>query len=181
MSSESQPNDAAAPREEIGRSSDEVETSPQNLDASAPMQEDDPAQQDVSQGDAPVAMEEVQEPVLENESRAADNSDEGEPAAQPQEQGEAGGQAQGEVLACLSGMDEEVFNSLPVGMQCEVVEQNRVAAEVAGQLDSASGLNPEALAVLPEEMRWEVIEEDQRKQRAREWDQAPVIRRTPKR
>jgi len=128
--------------------------------SSAPMQEDEPEVQAEPQGHGPAAMQEEPEQPAEVQ---ADASAEDSIAARA---------LQGEALACPPGMDQEVFDCLPVEMQREVVEQNRVATEVAGQLDSASGLNPEALATLPEDMRREVIEQDQRERRSME--QAPA-------
>lgn len=64
-------------------------------------------------------------------------------------------------LLCPPGMDQEVFNCLPLDMQQEVLELHRGALEVAAQLDSTSGLDPEALAALPEDMRREIILQDQ--------------------
>jgi hypothetical protein len=60
---------------------------------------------------------------------------------------------------------------LPVEMQQELVEQHQTTQTVAAQLDSASGLDPEALAALPEEMRREVIAQEQIE---RQRDQAPA-------
>jgi hypothetical protein len=71
-------------------------------------------------------------------------------------------------MVCPPGMDLEVFNSLPVEMQREVVEQHQATLDLAAQLDSASGLDPEALAALPEDMRLEVIAQEQRERRLRE-------------
>eukprot|EP00934_Nitzschia_sp_Nitz4_P006861 Nitzschia sp. Nitz4//scaffold116_size91068//11601//24470//NITZ4_004949-RA/size91068-processed-gene-0.22-mRNA-1//1//CDS//3329533551//6851//frame0 len=68
-------------------------------------------------------------------------------------------------LLCPDGMDEEVFNSLPVEMQLEIVEQARATAELAAQLEPGSSLDLEALAALPEDMRREVIEQEQRERR----------------
>ena len=72
-------------------------------------------------------MQDERQPDQQADSRA-DVAEEA-PAAEAQQR---------ENLACPPGMDQEVFNSLPVEMQREVVEQDRVAAEVGGQLDSAS-------------------------------------------
>uniref|UniRef100_A0A7S4S0Y2 HECT-type E3 ubiquitin transferase n=1 Tax=Ditylum brightwellii TaxID=49249 RepID=A0A7S4S0Y2_9STRA len=71
-------------------------------------------------------------------------------------------------LVCPSGMDLEVFNSLPLEMQQEVIEQHQATMNVATQLDSTSSLDPEALAALPEEMRREVIAQEQQERRMRE-------------
>lgn len=71
-------------------------------------------------------------------------------------------------LLCPPGMDLEVFNSLPLEMQQEVVSQHRATESVAAELDAASGLDPEALAALPEDMRREVIQQEQQERRLRE-------------
>merc|ERR1711937_946766 len=57
-------------------------------------------------------------------------------------------------------------------MQQEVVNQARETSELANQLDAGSSLDPEALAALPEDMRREVIEQEQQERRMRE--QAPA-------
>lgn len=75
-------------------------------------------------------------------------------------------------LVCPPGMDFEVFSSLPLEMQREIVQQHQETLNVAAQLDASSGLDPEALAALPEEMRREVIEQEQHERRLR--DQAPA-------
>lgn len=62
-------------------------------------------------------------------------------------------------LRCPPDIDPEVFNSLPLEMQQEIVQQHEVDAQI-----SESGLDPEALAALPEEMRREVIEQEQQQQ-----------------
>ena len=65
-------------------------------------------------------------------------------------------------LTCPPGMDLEVFNSLPIDVQQEVVEQHQATLmNVIEQLDSSSGLDPEALAALPEEMQREAIAQEQ--------------------
>jgi len=71
-------------------------------------------------------------------------------------------------LVCPSGMDLEVFNSLPFEMQQEVIDQHQSTADLAAQLDSTSGLDPEALAALPEDMRREVIAQEQRERTLRD-------------
>jgi hypothetical protein len=64
-------------------------------------------------------------------------------------------------LVCPPGMDQEVFNCLPLEMQQEVIELHASALDVSTQIDSTSGLDPEALAALPEDMRREIILQDQ--------------------
>lgn len=78
-------------------------------------------------------------------------------------------------LVCPPGMDPEVFNSLPLEMQQEVVAQHQSTTESAAeQLDAASGLDPEALAALPEDMRREVIEQERQERERRERESAPA-------
>jgi len=75
-------------------------------------------------------------------------------------------------LQCPPGVDEEVFHSLPFEMQQEILEQHTSMAQVAEQLDSASVLDPEALAALPEDMRREVIQQEQQeRERQRQQEQ----------
>jgi hypothetical protein len=76
-------------------------------------------------------------------------------------------------LVCPTGMVEEVFHSLPLEMQQELVEQygGASSAQVAEQLDSSSGLDPEALAALPEDMRREVIQQEQEERERRQQQQ----------
>ena len=52
---------------------------------------------------------------------------------------------------------------IPPEMQQEIIHQQEVAAQI-----SESGLDPEALAALPEDLRREVIEEEQNQQRLRD-------------
>mmetsp|Transcript_14088 Transcript_14088/g.20124 ORF Transcript_14088/g.20124 Transcript_14088/m.20124 type:complete len:3340 (-) Transcript_14088:211-10230(-) len=77
-------------------------------------------------------------------------------------------------LQCPPGMDHDVFHSLPLEMQQEIVTQHQSTESVAAQLDSSSGLDPVALAALPEDMRQEVIQQDQQERRMREQQQAPA-------
>jgi len=78
-------------------------------------------------------------------------------------------------LVCPPGMDPEVFDSLPLEMQQEVVAQHQSTTETAAeQLDAASGLDPEALAALPEDMRREVIEQERQERQRRERESAPA-------
>ena len=48
----------------------------------------------------------------------------------------------------FTDIDEEVFNSLPLEMQQEIVQQHEDATQI-----SESGLDPEALAALPEDSK----------------------------
>ena len=76
-----------------------------------------------------------------------------------------------DVLACPPDVDPEVFASLPLEMQQEVIAQHNATDEVAAQIPGSS-LDPEALAALPEDMRREIIEEEQHQQRLREREAA---------
>ena len=62
------------------------------------------------------------------------------------------------LLTCPPDIDPDVFRSLPVEMQQEIIEQHAQISE--------SGLDPEALAALPEDLRREVIEEEQHQRQA---------------
>jgi len=75
-------------------------------------------------------------------------------------------------LSCPDGMDLDVFNSLPIEMQREVVDEHQASVNVANQLGPDSTLDPEALAALPEEMRNEIIAQEQRQRRLS--DSAPA-------
>jgi hypothetical protein len=105
-------------------------------------------------------------------SDAADLAGDSEPSpaenAPEQPSETTGNEPNANGLVCPPGMDLEVFNSLPMDMQREVVDQHRSTMELAAQLDSTSGLDPEALAALPEDMRREVIAQEQRERRLRE-------------
>lgn len=74
-------------------------------------------------------------------------------------------------LVCPPDIDPEVFSSLPVEMQEDLVNQHRATQELVAQLDGSS-LDPEVLAALPEDMRREVIEQDRRERQMREQQQA---------
>ena len=73
--------------------------------------------------------------------------------------------------SCPPDVDPEVFASLPLEMQQEVIAQHNAMNEVAEQIPGSS-LDPEALAALPEEMRREIIEEERNQQRLREREAA---------
>lgn len=83
-----------------------------------------------------------------------------------------GGSEDDDILQCPPDIDPEVFNSLPVEMQREVIEQAQITESLASQLDAGSSLDPEALAALPEDMRREVIEQEQRQRRLE--DESPA-------
>lgn len=76
-------------------------------------------------------------------------------------------------LVCPPDVDLEVFNSLPIEMQQDCVDQYSATQELAAQLDGST-LDPEVLAALPEEMRREIIEQDRQERRRRERDHAPA-------
>jgi len=72
-------------------------------------------------------------------------------------------------LVCPPDIDEEVFNSLPVDMQRDCIEQHQQQQALASQLDQAqSNLDPEALAALPEDIRREVMMQEEQERRTRE-------------
>ena len=71
-------------------------------------------------------------------------------------------------LVCPPGMDFEVFNCLPPEMQQEVVEEHRSMESITAQIDSTSGLDPEALAALPDDMRREIIAQQQQQSQRNE-------------
>jgi len=96
------------------------------------------------------------------EVEATETSASEEPSASPNENG----------LVCPPGMDAEVFDSLPVDMQREIVEQHRATIMLSEELGSSSSLDPEALVALPEEMRREIIEQEQQERRLRQQQEA---------
>lgn len=96
--------------------------------------------------------------ALENNGVNPDGGSEVEEGATSDSNGE---------LTCPPDIDPEVFASLPLEMQQEVIAQHNTMNEVAAQIPGSS-LDPEALAALPEEMRREIIEEEQQQQRLRE-------------
>ena len=113
------------------------------------------------------------------EAAAASSGDGSAAEAAPAEtaaDASGGGNAPNEFgLVCPPGMDPDVFNSLPLEMQQEVVAQHQSTYESAAeQLDAASGLDPEALAALPEDMRREVIEQERQERERRERESAPA-------
>jgi hypothetical protein len=65
-------------------------------------------------------------------------------------------------------MNQKVFNVLPVEMQLEVVREARETSDLTGQLGAGSSLDPETLAALPEDVRREVIAQEQEERRLRE-------------
>lgn len=79
--------------------------------------------------------------------------------------------SQADALACPPDVDPEVFGSLPLEMQQEVIAEHNAANEVAAQIPGSS-LDPEALAALPEDMRREIIEQELQQQRLREREAA---------
>lgn len=76
-------------------------------------------------------------------------------------------------LICPPDIDLEVFNSLPLEMQQDCVDDYNATQELAAQLDGSS-LDPSVLAELPPEVRREVIEQERRERRIREQEQAPA-------
>ena len=66
------------------------------------------------------------------------------------------------VLSCPIGYDSEVFYSLPVEMQMEIVDQHSETSQQMRELAEASGFDYETLAALPENIRQEVIDQARR-------------------
>jgi len=117
--------------------------------------------EDVRQEEAPVESTSDDEEEESNESTEVENATNNDDMAN--ESNEEENAANGDQLVCPPDIDLEVFNSLPLEMQQEIVQQHEDAAQI-----SESGLDPEALAALPEEMRREIIEQEQQHQRLRE-------------
>jgi hypothetical protein len=100
----------------------------------------------------------VAEPHESNREEEEEKVDDGTPEENVTNDIEGGQQQR-----CPPGIDPDVFDSLPLEVQQEIIQQHEVDAQI-----SESGLDPEALAALPEEMRREVIEQEQQQQRLRE-------------
>lgn len=109
--------------------------------------------------------EEANRPSAESPTDALENNGANPDGGSEVEEG-ATSDSNGE-LTCPPDVDPEVFASLPLEMQQEVIAQHNAMNEVAAQIPGSS-LDPEALAALPEEMRREIIEEEQQQQRLRE-------------
>jgi hypothetical protein len=140
-----------------------------DVDASIDVNSSQPAEQDSNQeaaGDTEEQVEAVEEQTAANDRDATYNVENSI---------ETEGSQEGE-LTCPPDIDADVFNSLPLEMQQEICREhaeatNGIAAEIEG-----SGLDPEALAALPEEMRREIIEQERQQQQRRqqESDAAPA-------
>ena len=76
-------------------------------------------------------------------------------------------------LVCPPDIDPEVFESLPLDMQQDLVSQHAATQELAAQVEGTS-IDPDVLAELPEDMRNEILEQQRREREARERDEAPV-------
>ncbi|KAL7543885.1 hypothetical protein ACHAXR_013277 [Thalassiosira sp. AJA248-18] len=127
------------------------ENTEENADDEVPV-DDDQAPEDVALEEGGAAPEEGGAPD-ESEENVANNDE------LANEENDTSTQE----LICPPDIDPEVFQSLPLEMQQEIVQQHEVEAQISG-----SGLDPEALAALPEEMRREIIEQEQQEQRLRE-------------
>ena len=162
--SETAPSDqivAAAPAAGAADSSMEDATAAEGTDNT---NENEATDMEVQpRGDA--AAEEAPEGPEEGQANAAEAA-----GGEPPSNNEAGqqGQPNSNGLVCPPDVDEEVFNSLPVDMQRDCIEEHRQTTELASQLDSGSSLDPEALAALPEDIRREVIAQEQQERRLRE-------------
>ncbi|KAJ1439351.1 hypothetical protein B484DRAFT_298827, partial [Ochromonadaceae sp. CCMP2298] len=60
--------------------------------------------------------------------------------------------------------DEEVFYSLPLDMQLEILEQQDESTDQMRELIEAAGLDYDAIASLPESIRQEVLDQARREQ-----------------
>eukprot|EP00804_Cyclotella_cryptica_P030429 CCRYP_008520-RB/>CCRYP_008520-RB protein AED:0.03 eAED:0.03 QI:213/1/1/1/1/1/14/495/4469 len=103
----------------------------------------------------------------ENGQPEAGHPDDAEVAGNPVEADEGG------ELTCPPDVDVEVFNSLPFEMQQEICREHQDARTgIAAQIGESSGLDPEALAALPEDMRQEIIEQERQHRRREEREPA---------
>ena len=68
-------------------------------------------------------------------------------------------------LICPPGMELEVFNSLNIQLEREVVEQQRATVGVAEQLVTTSFFYPEALDAFLDDMLQEIIAQEQEQRR----------------
>jgi hypothetical protein len=111
-----------------------------------------PAGEDAAEEETSEAPEaDAEEPEADAEDNVADQSNQEENATS------------NDALVCPPDIDPEVFASLPLEMQQEIVAEAEVTQQISG-----SGLDPTALAALPDEMRREVIQQEQEQQRLRE-------------
>ena len=135
------------------------------VEADATKEEGVPADEDQSMAQPEAEGEEAPaEADNPNETVDSDANNDDVPNEESGEtNNEENGESNQEPPTCPPDIDPEVFASLPLEMQQEIVQQ----AEESQQI-SESGLDPEALAALPEELRREIIEQEQQEQRLRE-------------
>ena len=119
--------------------------------------------------------------AMNNDERPSDQTEvvatevrETSPSAQEQEETADGtDESNANGLVCPPDIDVEVFNSLPLEVQQECVNQYNSTRELADQLNGSS-LDPEILAALPEDVRREVIEQERQERLMQERAQAPA-------
>lgn len=78
-----------------------------------------------------------------------------------------------DILVCPPNIEPDVFHSLPREMQRDVVNEHTESQDLAAQLDGTS-LDREILAVLPEDVLREVLEQE-RRERMRDGNEAASI------
>jgi E3 ubiquitin-protein ligase HUWE1 len=76
-------------------------------------------------------------------------------------------------LVCPPDIDPEVFESLPVDMQQDLVSEHVATQELAAQVEGTS-IDPDVLAELPEDVRNEILEQQRRERQAQERNEAPA-------
>ncbi|CAB9503919.1 Probable E3 ubiquitin-protein ligase hulA [Seminavis robusta] len=161
-----------------------VQAADSNADGDATMEEANEAEageNDEMETDEVVVQANEETAATEGEGEPSADAPQAEPAGeqaaeQAGEQPDAAGggdnngagQPNSNGLVCPPDVDEEVFNSLPVEMQRDLVEQHRSTLELAAQLGAGSSLDPEALAALPEDLRREVMQQEEQERRLRE-------------
>lgn len=153
----------AAENNESTDEANQEEVSGQDTNAADTNDDDNQDQQAMETDDTapaadPSVEEEADAPTNEESNEAPSEEANNEASASEETNNGTSGE-----LTCPPDIDPEVFASLPLEMQQEVVEQHQQAQQI-----SESGLDPEALAALPEDMRREVIAQEQNEQRQRE-------------
>ena len=117
-----------------------------------------PAREDAAEKEASEAPEaDAEEPEADAEENVAGG------APEVNESNQEENATSNDALVCPPDIDPEVFASLPIEMQQEIVAEAEVTQQISG-----FGLDPIALAALPDEMRREVIQQEQEQQRLRE-------------
>ena len=161
-----QPSESNQTEQEEKTEQEEEHNESQNASAEEEGEDNNETSRDAAPPAEQNINEEDDEAVAEEE---ANNDDHDAPMQNNDEENNAGAEedtnndANNGTLTCPADIDPEVFNSLPLEMQQEIVQQHEVEAQI-----SESGLDPEALAALPEEMRREVIQQEQQERSLRE-------------